>query len=199
MKTEDQKQLEFLYEQISEDFTTLLDKEKEFANIISKEIAPDFVKGIAQRVRNNWKVDGEFLSDFMYPYFFRDAITIFGSDIKIVEDTYFKIIATDVIQNLVYVKLLDDEPYVFFKSAEFIVDRYNEDVESIPFTNEKRIEEELRSLIEDSILVRYKMMSSPRTIATAHLRTDNKWVEWRKSKINSQAMMDRMPELRGIF
>lgn len=199
MRIADQKQLELLYEQITKDFTTLLDKEKQFAEVISKDIAPKLVRAIAAKIEHNTNVDGEYLSEFMYPYFFRDAITIFGPDIKIVEDTYFDIIRIDVHQNLVYVKLLDDEPYVVFRSAEYIVDRYNEDTEHIPYTNEKRIEEELRTLIENAILVRYKEMLSPKTITTVHLRSDSKWVNWRKSEIKYHEMKDKLPELKGIF
>jgi hypothetical protein len=199
MKTKDQKQLEFLYEQISEDFTTLLDQEKQLAELVSKTAAPKYIKAINSRIRNNGRIDGENLCDLdEYPDFLNSILDVFGSDKKLVEDVYFFIII-NIFESLVRIKLIDKEPYIFFRNAEWIVDRYNQEIESIPFTNEERFIDELQFLIENAILVRYKYESSPKTIATAYLQRNDEWIKWRKKKLNSQQTTDRMPELKGIF
>ena len=199
MKTKDQKQLEFLYEQISEDFTTLLDEEKQLAELVSKKAVPKYIKVINSRIRNNGRIDGENLCDLdVYPDFLNSTLDVFGSDKKLVEDVYFFIIIK-IFESLVRIKLIDKEPYIFFRNAEWIVDRYNQEIESIPFTNEERFIEELQFLIENAILVRYKYELSPKTIATAYLQRNDEWIKWRRSKLNLQQMTDRVPELKGIF
>ena len=198
MKTKDQKQLEFLYEQISEDFTTLLDEENRLAELVSKEATSIYIKAINSRIRNNGRINGESLTDLAYPDFLNSILDIFGSDKKIVEDVYFFIVV-NIFESLVRIKLIDEEPYVFFRNAEWIVDRYNQEIESIPFTNEERLRDELQFLIKEAILVRYKYESSPRSIATAYLQRNDEWIKWRRKKLTFQQMTDRVPELKGIF
>jgi hypothetical protein len=198
MNTEDQKRLEFIYEQqIAEDFSTLLDEEIKLAELVSEKAILDLIRAVDERINNNGKIDFEYLNDFLTPNF-DEALNVFGSDKKIVEEMYRVFLVRDVYESLVYVKIKGNTSYIFFKSAEWIINPYNEEKQSIPIKDKKTIKEALQKLIENVFLIRYKSMSMPRGVMS-YLKKIPEWVNWRKDKLKFQELRRKLPELEGVF
>jgi len=198
MRGEDQKQLEFLYEQMAEDFTLLLDEERKLAERVSKRVTSEVLNIIVSRMYNNEKIDFEYLIDLITPNY-GDVSSVFGIGQKVVEKTYNYILIHDIYEMLVYVKLKDGEPHICFRSAETVIDPYSSMIECVCYRDEELVEGSLCNLIQDVILVRYKAMVSPKNLHTVYLKEDMEWVRWRREKLRFRDIKVRLPELGGIF
>lgn len=202
MKDKDQKQLELLYEQVSNQPFELLPQEKEYFDKIISQLADHIV---SKKVNLEKFVDAthiysqkktlinfdEALWTEPLPLFFDKSNT---SKLEhAINKTYKDWIIYNALTNVHVKKQISN--WVPSLKIEFMHPYDRERVvDSVNITDKKGIEEGLRKLLVKSLELWFEL-----TEQYTNEEDEKIWHLWRKEKIKYQPMIDRVPELEGIF
>lgn len=204
--SKDQKQLELLYEQIVEEDTRVLNKEKEYARITAEQIIDKSTKAIKKRIANRGKIRGEHLGDFISPLLTGGGEQAFGDEIpESVLSVYVSLLRLDVFTELIYFTSQkhsdnqeEDIEVVVVDPTMLVQTSGKADRKVIPFLDKQPLREEIQRVIEQTFVIRYnqcfrpaaaKYMSFPR----------QEWAKWRSEELKYEKIKTKLPELKGIF
>ena len=199
MKTNDQKQLEFLYEQVNAQFT-LLDEENQYFDIVSEELADHIVykaKGLTKfadstHIYNQKKsllAFDEMLFIEPLPRFFHKSIT------TPLEDAVNEVYLNGIIYNsltYIYVKRGEYSNSSPIK-LEFRLTTNGSVTDLVDITDKNGIKEAMKRHLTKELQFWYCDVEDPED------EQRKIWYNWRKTKLKFKPVHDLLPELKGMF
>ena len=200
MKTNDQKQLEFLYEQINQPFK-LLEDEKEYFDKVSKQLADHIVIKKDNLMKFVLTKKSNFLQHTLtnfdkllwiepLPWFFDKNDTTKLE--HVVNNTYKDWIIENALAN-VHVKKIDfPEPSLMLE----FMHPYNriQVIYSVHIEDKKGIEQVLKHYLIKSLELWYEDLEY-----AASYNELKEWYNWRHDQVTYQPLRNKHPELEGIF
>jgi len=191
----DQKNLERLYEQITNTPFILLDEEKEYFDKIAKILSnliiykQDQLKKYAinfKKLKTLSNFDQMLWAENI-PWFFDKIDTSEQEDG--INETYHDMITYHVMDKIeVSCKLLKDTPLIVFN------DNNDTAIDKVEITNKQKLKEALIAAFTRALEKWDKKFE-------AFKRTESYvlWHEWRTNRLKVQSVRNRLPELQGMF
>ena len=202
MKTNDQKHLELLYEQVNAQFT-LLDEENQYFDKVSEELADHIVykaKGLTKfadlsnQMNKSLLAFDEQLFIEPLPRFFRKSIT------TPLEDAVNEVYLNRIIYNCL--TCIHVKRGVFSNSSpiklEFKLTPYRSVTDLVDIPDKNGIKEAMKKHLIKELRFWYCESEDD------HLLNDEDeqrkiWHTWRKTKLKFKPIYERLPELKGMF
>ena len=203
MKTNDQKHLELLYEQVlaNTNDSNLLELEEEYARIIANHAIKNLTESMETRIQDRGKIKGERLGDLVDPKV-EQAEQIFKNEPPLISLIYDNLVRYDVFSSLIYFtahRAYDLKPKdiqtVFIYPQMLVQYSVGENKDTIPFLDKQALEEKLQKTIKEVFVVRYNECLGQ----NKHSKGIKQWSEWRKTKLKFKPVHDLLPELKGMF
>jgi hypothetical protein len=199
MKTNDQKQLELLYEQVNAQFT-LLDEENQYFDKVSEELADHIVykaKGLTKfadstpiyNQKKSLLAFDEMLFIEPLPRFFHKSITTPLEDA--VNEMYLNCIIYDGL-TYIYVKrgkYSNSSPI----KLEFRLTTNGSVTDLVDITDKNGIKEAMKRHLTKELQLWY---CDEEDLGDEQRKM---WSEWRQNKLKFKPIYDRLPELKGMF
>ena len=212
MKTNDQKQLELLYEQINKPSTTILDEEQKYIDDsvpktlnIMYEAADAYAEMFPNIVSNGRLVS---LYDIMDQYNFMRSFVFLGGTSEMLTgcspdlqrsifSVYEQHIRLGIARHHIHLKGSLEVPNfeATWQSIIFTQIGTQEKV-TVDYKDKERAIECYKDMIKSYIVYRFNHHD---VLNSASEPSYQPWYEWRRSKIGFQKIHNRLPELKGMF
>ncbi|NBW59900.1 MAG: hypothetical protein EBR41_04970 [Crocinitomicaceae bacterium] len=194
MKTKDQKQLEFLYEQVNAQFT-LLDEENQYFDKVTEELADHIVSKAAGLTKfadsDQWikktltNFDDQLFVEPL-PSFFNNSIT---TPLEFAINTVYK-------DYIIYNALTVTYVTRYLNSSQIKLELkhpYNHEhiMDVVDITDKNGIKEALKK----NLIKTLEIWSTPAATDDDTIM----WHNWRQYKLKFQKITNRLPELKGMF
>jgi len=200
MKSKDQKKLEALYESISNQEPQLLEKEKEFIDILAKSIMDGMYKNLAELYTNTRFYGSERLSSIVHSTFLNPILNnIFEVSNDVLSSlhwVYDRAIVHLLYNYIVTVRGVDKPQFVCFKTVDSLNSKIpnSDKIIEVPIENKDEVLKMFKKTIGELIVFYYK----------SHIVDDEdssqfRWYKWRENKLKYSNLENNLPELKGIF
>lgn len=200
MKTKDQKNLEALYESISNQEPQLLEKEKEFIDILAKSIMDSMYKNLTETYSNTRFYGSERLSSIVHSTFLNPILdNIFEVSNKVLSSlhwVYDRGVIHLLYNYIVTVRGVDKPQFVCFNTVDGLYSKIPNSGKMIevPIENKDEVLKMFKKAIGELIVFYYE----------SHTVDDEDssqfhWYKWRENKLKYHNLENNLPELKGIF
>ena len=201
MKTKDQKQLEFLYEQISQPFI-LLKLEKNYFDTVANELADHIIskkKNLLVYVDMEEDCDKKTLANFDRLLWIETLPVFIDNDDRkswAINETYKESIISKV-TTLIHINKKINASNTSALTLEFRKINTPEKKEEsvIGVDNKSSLKEELQKALCESLEYFYMNFNFNKTVS----HEQHTWYEWRKKESSYESFRNKFPELEGIF
>ena len=199
MRNKDCKILELLYEDITNQYV-LLDEEKQFIEQLATNITSNIYKNISPYTRfyGTERLDNIVHSKFTNDINFGSAFTnITQEQRRSIAFVFEQSILVVLYCYLVTIEGRDQPESVCFKTVDDWMDRVHDKEIKVPYENKKEVFEMIKKTIINLLFFVYNSYADPNGMY--HNETVKIWYEWRKEKIRYKKLVNKLPELEGVF
>ena len=198
----DQKTLELLYEQVSNNLiNVLLPEEERFVNLVAEKYTKEIFIAVK---RMEITTSGFFLDQIFFTNPIKyDLDVLKVEDIKLKEDvreTIDDLILKQINSKLIYLHKTKRGPFIFFKDIEILSDLHTKENSSflIIKENEQLITTHVERLLRQLIIYFYNILITS-SKSVPHSLENLNWVKWRTKKLKLKNLRQKLPELEGVF
>ena len=199
MENKDLKKLELLYEDITNQYV-LLDEEKQFIEQLATNITSNIYKNISTHTRfyGKERLDSIVHSKFTDNINFGSAFTnITQEQRRSIAFVFEQSILVVLYCYLVAIEGRDQPESVCFKTIDHWINRVHDKEIKVPYGNKKEVFEMIKNTIINLLVFVYNSYADPNGMY--HNETVKIWYEWRKEKIRYKKLVNKLPELEGVF
>jgi len=199
VKDKDRKTLELLYESIISQ-NVLLEEEKEFIKQLANNITNNIYKNISPHTRfyGSERLDNIVHSKFTNDINFGSAFTnITQEQRRAIAFVFEQSILVVLYCYLVAIEGQDQPENVCFKTIDDWMNKINNKDVKVPYKNKKKVFEMMENSIISLLFFVYNSYADPNGMY--HNETVKVWYEWRKEKLAYKKLVNKLPELRGVF
>ncbi len=198
----DQKTLELLYEQVSNNLiNVLLPEEERFVNLVAEKYTKEVFIAVK---RMEITTSGFFLDQIFFTNPIKyDLDVLKVEDIKLKEDvreTIDDLILKQINSKLIYLHKTKRGPFIVFKDIEILSDLHTKENSSflIIKENEQLITTYVERLLRQLIIYFYNILITS-SKSVPHSLENLNWVKWRTKKLKLKNLRQKLPELEGVF
>ena len=198
----DQKTLELLYEQVSNNLiNVLLPEEERFVNLVAEKYTKEIFIAVK---RMEITTSGFFLDQIFFANPIKYNLDVLNvEDIKLKEDvreTIDDLILKQINSKLIYLHKTKRGPFIFFKDIEILSDLHTKENSSflIIKENEQLITTHVERLLRQLIIYFYNILITS-SKSVPHSLENLNWVKWRTKKLKLKNLRQKLPELEGVF
>ena len=198
----DQKTLELLYEQVSNNLiNVLLPEEERFVNLVAEKYTKEIFIAVK---RMEITTSGFFLDQIFFANPIKYNLDVLKvEDIKLKEDvreTIDDLILKQINSKLIYLHKTKRGPFIFFKDIEILSDLHTKENSSflIIKENEQLITTHVERLLRQLIIYFYNILITS-SKSVPHSLENLNWVKWRTKKLKLKNLRQKLPELEGVF
>ena len=216
MKTNDQKYLELLYEQINKPSTTILDEEQKYIDYsvpktidIMYKAADDYAEMFPNTASNGKLVSlydimdqRNFMRSFVFLGGTSEMLTGCSTDLQqSIFSVYEQHIRLGIARHFIHLKGLKGNSFLpheaTWGSIIFTqIGTEGHEKVTVDYKDKERAIECYKDMIKSYIVYRFNHHD---VLKTASEPSYQPWYEWRKSKLSRQTVYDALPELKGMF
>lgn len=198
----DQKTLELLYEQVSNNLiNVLLPEEERFVNLVAEKYTKEIFIAVK---RMEITTSGFFLDQIFFANPIKYNLDVLKvEDIKLKEDvreTIDDLILKQINSKLIYLHKTKRGPFIFFKDIEILSDLHTK--ENLSFLiikeNEQLITTHVERLLRQLIIYFYNILTTSSNSVPRSFENLN-WVKWRTKELKLKNLRQKLPELEGVF
>ena len=198
----DQKTLELLYEQVSNNLiNVLLPEEERFVNLVAEKYTKEIFIAVK---RMEITTSGFFLDQIFFANPIKYNLDVLKvEDIKLKEDvreTIDDLILKQINSKLIYLHKTKRGPFIFFKDIEILSDLHTK--ENLSFLiikeNEQLITAHFERLLRRLIIYFYNILTTS-SKSVPHSFENLNWVKWRTKELKLKNLRQKLPELEGVF
>ena len=198
----DQKTLELLYEQVSNNLiNVLLPEEERFVNLVAEKYTKEIFIAVK---RMEITTSGFFLDQIFFANPIKYNLDVLKvEDIKLKEDvreTIDDLILKQINSKLIYLHKTKRGPFIFFKDIEILSDLHTKENSSflIIKENEQLITTHVERLLRQLIIYFYNILTTSSNSVPRSFENLN-WVKWRTKELKLKNLRQKLPELEGVF
>ena len=198
----DQKTLELLYEQVSNNLiNVLLPEEERFVNLVAERYTKEVFIAVK---RMGITTSGFFLDQIFFTNPIKyDLDVLKVEDIKLKEDvrkTIDDLILKQINSKLIYLHKTKRGTFIFFKDIEILNNLHTKENSSFLITkeNEQLITAHFERLLIQLIIYFYNMLTTSSKSVPYSFENLN-WCKWRTKELKLKNLKQKLPELEGVF